>query len=53
MEFDNNLEEGFAMELLFRDHQMALFSVSLGSLILGLPLAWNSLWNLKARLSNC
>ena len=57
MEFDNttfegNFTEGYAMEVLFRDHQVALFSVSLGSLILGLPLAWNSLWNLKARLSS-
>ena len=44
--------EGFAMEVLFKHHHVALFSVSLGSLILGLPLAWNALWHLQERLSN-
>ena len=53
MEFENitvvGEARGFAMEVLFRDHQVFLFSVSLGSLILGVPLAWNSLWNLRVR----
>ena len=47
------MTEAYAMEVLFRDHHVALISVSLGSLILGLPLAWNMLWHLKARLLNC
>ena len=41
------LAEGYAMEVLFRDHHVTLFCVSLGSLILGFPLAWNVLWHLK------
>ena len=47
------MTEAYAMEVLFRDHYFALFSVHLGSLILGLPLAWNVLWHLKERFSNC
>ena len=57
MEFDNLTGQGnmtaYAMEVLIRDHRVVLISVSLGSLILGLPLAWNMLWHLKARFSNC
>ena len=49
---EGNLAEGYAMEVLFRDHHVALFCVSLGSLILGLPLAWNALWHLQERFSN-
>ena len=52
MELDNitaqgKLPDGFAFEVLFRHHNVALFSVILASLILGLPLAWNVLWHLQ------
>ena len=54
MNFDNNtniepLEDGCSIEVLFRDHHLALFSACLVSLILGLPLAWNKLWHLRVR----
>ena len=52
MEFDSvtdqeNSVEAYAWEVLLRDHHVALFSVCFGSLVLGLPLAWNVLWHLK------
>ena len=46
---EDNLPDGYAMEELIRDHHVALFCVCLGSLILGLPLAWNILWHLRVR----
>ena len=54
MNFDNNtniepLEDGCSIEVLFRDHHLALFSACIVSLILGLPLAWNVLWHLRVR----
>ena len=57
MEFDNatvqeDLAEGFALETLLEDHHKALFIVCLGSLIFGVPLAWNVLWHLKERVSD-
>ena len=42
---------GYAMEVLIREHYVALFCVNIGSLAMGLPLAWNTLWNLKERIS--
>ena len=56
MELDNrtvqeDLANGFAMEALIKDYHAALFFVCLGSLILGVPLAWNILWHLKERNS--
>ena len=58
MEFDNATEQGhlaesYALEELLTDHQVAVFCVCLCSLILGTPLAWNVLWHLKERFSNC
>ena len=55
MDFDNRtnnekLDDGCSIEVLFRDHHLALFSACLVSLILGLPLAWNALWHLRVRL---
>ena len=50
---ENLAEGGYAFEELFRDHHVALFSASLASIILGLPLAWNVLWHLKVRISRC
>ena len=47
-----NTNEDYAMDILLRDFQVVLFAICLGSLILGLPLAWNMLWHLKVRLSN-
>ena len=44
---DGNFTKGYAMEVVFSHHSTALFAVILGSLILGLPLAWNMLWHLK------
>ena len=44
----------YAMEVLLTNHpqaRVALFCVLLGSLILGIPLAWNVLWHLKASCS--
>ena len=52
MSVQENVDEGYAMEVLVRDHYVALLVVNLGSLALGLPLAWNTLWNLKVRISN-
>ena len=54
MEIDNrtaqeDLAKGYAMEALIEDYHVALFFVCLGSLILGVPLAWNMLWHLKER----
>ena len=59
MKFDNSSDQEnttacYAMEvLLTQDPQarVALFCVILGSLILGVPLAWNVLWNLNASYS--
>ena len=48
---DGNLTRGYAMEVVFSHHKAALFGVILGSLILGLPLAWNKLWHLKESVS--
>ena len=42
-----NFTQGYAMEVAFSRHSTALLGVILGSLILGLPLAWNILWHLK------
>ena len=42
-----NFTQGYAMEVAFSCHSTALLGVILGSLILGLPLAWNILWHLK------
>ena len=58
MEFSNktvegNLAKGYAMEAILKNHNVALFCISLVSLILGLLLAWNSLWNLKVKLILC
>ena len=58
MEADNvtvrgNGTDGYAMEVLFRDHHVILICICLGSLILGVPLAWNALWHLKARFAYC
>ena len=44
---DGNFTQGHAMAVVFSHHCAALFGVILGSLILGLPLAWNMLWHLK------
>ena len=57
MEIDNatvqeDLAKGFALEALLEDHYGALFIVCLGSLIFGVPLAWNVLWHLKERVSD-
>ena len=52
MSAQEDVDEGYAMEVLVRDHYVALLVVNLGSLVLGLPLAWNTLWNLKVRYSN-
>ena len=44
----------YAMEVLLTHHpqaRVALFCFILGSLILGIPLAWNVLWHLKASFS--
>ena len=38
------------MEVLYEHHQATLLCVGMGSLVLGIPLAWNVLWHLKARL---
>ena len=40
------------MEDLFKEHNVALLCIILSSLVFGLPLAWNVLWQLKAGLSN-
>ena len=47
---DGNLTKDYAMEVVFLHHSTALLCVILGSLILGLPLAWNILWHLKESL---
>ena len=52
MSDEHKANEDYAMEILLRDFQVVLFATCLGSLILGLPLAWNLLWHLKVRLSN-
>ena len=52
MSAQENVDEGYAMEVLIRDHYVALLVVNVGSLALGLPLAWNTLWNLKVRILN-
>ena len=49
---EQNSNEDYAMEILLRDFQVVLFAICLGSLIMGLPLAWNLLWHLKVKLSN-
>ena len=41
---------GFAMEALTHDHQIILIVIVAGSLIVGFPLAVNTLWHLKVRL---
>ena len=51
MSAQENLDQCYAMEVLIRDHYVALLVVNVGSLALGLPLAWNTLWNLKVRIS--
>ena len=46
-----NITACYAMEVLLTHHpqaRVALFCVILGSLILGVPLAWNVLWHLRA-----
>ena len=47
-----DVTKGFALEALIEEHNVALVIVCLGSLILGVPLAWNVLWHLKESLSN-
>ena len=52
MESGNVTDEAYSAEVIFfRDHQAYLIFVSFGSLILGIPLAWNVLWHLKERFS--
>ena len=46
------MSKGFALEALVEEHSVALVIVSLGSLILGLPLVLNVLWHLKESISN-
>ena len=49
-----NATDNYAMEVILIHHewaQVALLCFTLGSLILGLPLAWNVLWHLKASVS--
>ena len=46
-----NITACYAMEMLLTHHpqaRVALFCVILGSLILGVPMAWNVLWHLRA-----
>ena len=40
------------MEDLFKEHNVVLLCIILGSLVLGFPLSLNVLWHLKAGLSN-
>ena len=40
------------MEDLFKEHNVMLLCIILGSLMFGLPLAWNVLWHLKVGFSN-
>ena len=47
-----DVTKGFALEALIEEHHVALVIVCLGSLILGVPLAWNVLWHLKESFSN-
>ena len=47
--FQEDVENGFAMEALINDYHVALFFVSLASLVVGIPLVWNMLWHLKVR----
>ena len=59
MKLDNssaqvNTTACYAMEVLLTQHpqaRVALFWVILGSLILGVPLAWNVLWHLNVSFS--
>ena len=52
MESGNITDQEYSAEVIFfRDHQAYLIFVSFGSLILGIPLAWNVLWHLKERFS--
>ena len=54
MAFDNSSHyETFTVEDLLKDHQIAVFIMCLSCVVLGLPLAWNVLWHLKERLTNC
>ena len=41
-----------SLALLLRDHTAALSAISIVSLILGLPLAANMLWNLREKYYN-
>ena len=47
--FQEDVENGFAMEALINDYHVALFFVCLASLVVGIPLVWNMLWHLKVR----
>ena len=49
MDFQNgtNETEGYAMEVIFRDHRLAMAVICSSSLTLGLPLAINMLSQLK------
>ena len=58
MSSENTTTEGTAaatehsLALLLRDHTAALSAISIVSLILGLPLAANMLWNLREKYYN-
>ena len=49
MDFQNgtNETEGYAMEVIFRDHRPVMAVICSSSLTLGLPLAINMLFHLK------
>ena len=49
MSDEQDTEESYAMEILLRDHHVVLLVMCFGSLILGVPLAWNMLWHLRVR----
>ena len=54
MAFDNSIHyETLTVEDLLKDHQIAVFIMCSSCVVLGLPLAWNVLWHLKERLTNC
>ena len=46
------VEEGLEVEVPFQDHRPALVFICLGSLVMGLVLAYNKLWHLKESVSN-
>ena len=46
---NNTIEtiHGYPMELLLREHGVLLYTITIGSLILGIPLATHILWHLR------